>query len=113
MPNVSDHSKPLGLNVPIIPFDVAAVSVATTAIPGFAVTYVARVTASVSDYNGLTGMGYSSFFGEFSWGKIDLGGRGSSPSAFNAYTEQGIVGITTSAVVNRVEPLKYVGYLTT
>ena len=58
-------------------------------------------------------MGYSSFFGEFSWGKIDLGGRGSAPSAFNAYTEQGIVGITTSAVVNRVEPLKYVGYLTT
>ena len=57
-------------------------------------------------------MGYSSFFGEFSWGKIELGGR-AEPSAFNAYTQKGIVGITTSAVVNRVEPLKYVGYLTT
>ena len=94
-------------------YEVAAVSVATTAIPGFAVTYVARVTASLSDYNGLTGMGYSSFFGDFSWGKVTLGGRGSSPSAFNAYTQNGIVGLTTSSVVNRVEPLKYVGYLTT
>jgi len=57
-------------------------------------------------------MGYSSFFGEFSWGKIELGGRVEA-SSFNAYTQKGIVGITTSAVVNRVEPLKYVGYLTT
>ena len=93
-------------------YEVAAVSVATTSIPGFAVTYVSRVTASVSSWNGLSGMGYSSFFGEFSWGKIELGGRVEA-SSFNAYTQKGIVGITTSAVVNRVEPLKYVGYLTT
>ena len=93
-------------------YEVAAVSVATTAIPGLAVTYVARVTTSISDFNGLTGTGYSSFFGEFSLGKIQLGSR-SVPQSFTAYTDKGVTGIITGGIVNRIEPLRYVGYLTT
>ena len=90
-------------------YEVASVSIAQTSIPGIALTYVTRVTTSISNYNSLSGIGYSAFYGEFSWGKITLGTR-NNPKAFNSYTRNGILGITTSSTVTRISPLKYVGY---
>ena len=95
-------------------YQVASVSVAQTSAPGIALTYVARVTTSVSDYNSLTGTGSSEFFGEFSWGKINLETR-TDPKVFNSYTLSGIgtnnvTGISTSALVSRSNPLKYLNY---
>ena len=90
-------------------YEVASVSIAQTSIPGIALTYVARVITSVSNYNSLSGTGYSAFYGEFSWGKITLGNR-NEPKVFNSYTRNGILGITTSSTVTRISPLKYVGY---
>lgn len=52
-------------------YQVAAVSIAQTTVPGVGLTNVSRVTVSVLNYNGLSGMGYSNFYGEFSWGKIN------------------------------------------
>jgi hypothetical protein len=52
-------------------YQVAAVSIAQTTVPGVGLTNVSRVTVSVFNYNGLSGMGYSNFYGEFSWGKIN------------------------------------------
>lgn len=90
-------------------YEVASVSIAQTSIPGFASSYVARVITNVSNYNSLSGTGYSSFFGEFSWGKVTLGSR-ENAKTFNAYTKNGTIGITTSAVLTRISPLKYVNY---
>jgi len=86
-------------------YEVAAVSVAETSTPGIANTYVARVTTSVSSWNSLSGMGVSEFYGNFSWGRIVLGSR-TSPKAFTAYTENGFTGLSTSALITRVAPLK-------
>ena len=69
------------------------------------------------DNSGLstTGGGYpgtvmrSPFFGNFSWGKVQLVSR-SQTIAFNAYTQDGVGGISTSALVQRTVPLKYKGY---
>jgi len=92
-------------------YEVAAVSVAQTSVPGIANTYVARVTTSVSSFNSLSGVGVSELFGSFSWGRITLGSRpGTSVTSFTAYTQNGFTGISTSAVVSRVAPLKSQDY---
>ena len=93
-------------------YEVAAVSVGTTAVAGVGVTYVKKVTVSVEDYGDITGIGLTEFYGEFSWGKITLANR-SSASSFDAYLLNGTSGIATGGVVSRVEPLKFVGYSTT
>ena len=92
-------------------YEVAAVSVAQTSVPGIANTYVARVTTSVSSFNSLSGVGVSELFGSFSWGRITLGSRPSAAvTSFTAYTQNGFTGISTSAVVSRVSPLKSQDY---
>ena len=92
-------------------YEVAAVSVAQTSVPGIANTYVARVTTSVSSFNSLSGVGVSELFGNFSWGRITLGGRPSTAAtSFTAYTQNGFTGISTSAIVSRVAPLKSKNY---
>ena len=93
-------------------YEVAAVSVAQTAVAGVGITYIKRVTVSVEDLGDITGIGLTEFYGEFSWGKITLGSRVNA-AAFDAYLLNGTSGITTGGVVNRVEPLKFVGYSTT
>jgi hypothetical protein len=91
-------------------YQVSSVSIGQTAVPGIGVTYVAKVTVSLSSYNGLTGLGFSGFYGEYSWGRISGLSR-RSPQAFNIYNN-GILGINTSPTVQRYNPLKYQNYLT-
>ncbi len=91
-------------------YQVASVSVAQTSTVGFGVTYVAKVTVSVSSYNGLTGIGYSNYYGNFSWGTIKLRPRTKSQS-YNAYTSNGYLGISTGTILTRTAPLKYSDYL--
>ena len=86
----------------------SAVSIAQTSVSGFGVTYVAKVTVSVSDYEGLSGIGYSSFFGEYSWGRIETPSR-PKPKTFSHYNN-GLVGVSTSPRVERFNPLKYLNY---
>jgi hypothetical protein len=90
-------------------FEAAAVSVATTAVAGVGITYVARVTTSVSNLGNISGIGLTEYYGDFSWGRIVLGNR-TNAKAFNAYTQNGVTGISTSAKVTRVKPLKHSGY---
>jgi hypothetical protein len=89
-------------------YEVSSVSIAQTSAVGFGVTYVARVTVSVKDYNGLIGTGYSSFFGEYSWGRISVPVR-SDAKSFKFYNN-GLLGISTSTIVERYNPLKYLNY---
>jgi hypothetical protein len=90
-------------------YQVAAVSIAQTAVPGVGVTNVAKVTVSVSGYNGLTGLGFSDFYGEYSWGRISTPTR-VDPQQFTTYAN--IAGISSSPIVQRYNKLKYIGYST-
>jgi len=91
-------------------YQVAAVSIAQTAVAGVGITYVAKVTVSVSGYNNLSGFGFSSFYGEYSWGRISTPTR-KEPHEFRTYANIG--GISTSPIIQRFNRLKYIGYSTT
>jgi hypothetical protein len=58
------------------------------------------MTGIVSSFN---------YFGNFSWGKIQLTGR-SENNEFNFYGQHGVGGISTSAYVIREIPLKSKNY---
>ena len=93
-------------------YEVAAVSIGITAAEskaGAGVTAVAKVTVSVKDWNSISGLGYSSYYGDFSWGKILFGNR-PTPQAYNAYTTQGTTGLSTGGIVRRLYPLKWNNY---
>ena len=86
------------------------VSIAQTSYIGIGTTNVVRVVISLSDYNGLTGIGISNYFGEYSWGKITLLSREETES-YSAYTDNGIVGLSTGTIVKRTSPIKYSNYI--
>ena len=94
-------------------YEVAQVSIAQTMGIGIGLTYVAQVTVSVQDYNGLTGLGHSEFFGEYSWGRIETAPRGSA-RVFTSYAgnSTGLSGISSSPIIERVNPLRSVNYNT-
>ena len=93
-------------------YEVAAVSIGVTAAEsktGAGLTAVAKVTVSVKDWNSISGLGYSSYYGDFSWGKITFGAR-ENPQAYNAYTNDGTAGLSTGGIVRRLYPLKWNNY---
>ena len=55
------------------------------------------------------GISSASNMGRFSWGKIVFGGR-TQPQEFNFYGNNGIIGISSSGLLSRSEPLKYKDY---
>ena len=93
-------------------YQVASVSIAQTDAIGFGVTYVAKVTVSVSDYNSLSGIGTSTFYGKYSWGKLRFNTRGGT-NTYDAYTNNGVTGIVTGGYVSRTKPLRYINYIPT
>lgn len=68
-------------------------------------SFTMDLTSTLS-YTGTISTSTSISFGEFSWGKMVLTAR-SSPNQFNFYGNNGIVGITSSSVVVRTNPLTY------
>ena len=94
-------------------YEVANVSIAQTMAIGIGLTNVAQVTVSVQDYNGLTGLGYSEFFGDYSWGRIATQPR-SNGKVFTSYAgdSNGLIGINTSPIIERTNPLKSSDYNT-
>lgn len=89
-------------------YEVSSVSIGTTDVVGYGLTYVAKVVVSVEDYNGLTGTGYSNYYGNYTWGRISNLKR-FTPKSFEFY-KNGPTGIATSPVVIRKNPLKYINY---
>jgi len=90
-------------------YQVAAVSVAQTSIAGVGITTVAQITVSVSDYNGLNGLGFGGFYGEYSWGRISTPTR-INPQEFVTYANVG--GISTSPIIQRFNRIKFLNYNT-
>ena len=90
-------------------YQAVSVSIGQTDVIGVGLTYVAKVTVSVSNYNGLTGVGYSNFYGEYSWGRIYDFNRNDTKTF--SYYNNGLVGISTSPTVQRYNALKYRNYV--
>ena len=80
------------------------------------ITFDSTSSVFTFDSIGSVGGGYtgivttSSYFGNFSWGRIDLTARSES-NEFNFYGDRRVSGITTSAIVQRTKPLKFKKYL--
>jgi hypothetical protein len=90
-------------------YQAISVSIASTSVLGVGVTNVIRTTVSVSDYNNLSGIGISNFYGNYSWGRISDLSR-NNPKQFISY-KNGISGIETSPIIIRKNPLKYSNYI--
>ena len=92
---------------------VVNVSVANTIIGittiGAGTTTVRRVYARISGGSAYLGVATSNYFGNFSWGKIQLTTRTES-NQFNFYGDRRSGGITTSAIIQRTKPLKFKNY---
>ena len=81
-------------------------------ILGVGYTDVRRIFAAVKDpmhFGSTSGITSSPDYGRFSWGKIDMVSRGLTTS-YTAYTSSGVVGLTTSASIERSASLKYKSY---
>ena len=74
-------------------------------IPGIGVTYINTVLVKVDNLTDIVGMASTSYFGDYSWGKITTLRR-RSPKEFKSYP----IGITSSTIVRRYNPLKYLNY---
>jgi len=64
-------------------------------------------TAETINYSGIITSG--PFFGNYSWGRIDLHSR-SEDNTFDAFGRNGFVGIKTSALIQRTNALKFQDY---
>ena len=69
-------------------------------------TDIVRVTASVKSYNGLSGIGNSQYFANYSWGRLYNVSRSSSPKQFNLEILDGISGLSTAPLVIRSTPMR-------
>jgi hypothetical protein len=67
-------------------------------------------TSGITTYSG--NILLSNNFGNFSWGKISLAFR-SKENSYNFYGDNGIGGISTSAIVKRTSPLRFSNYIVT
>jgi len=77
-------------------------------VTGVGVTAIQRITVNV-DKPGTFGFETQFEMGNYSWGKIQFGGR-TTPLSFNFYGNDGVSGISTGGLVSRFEPLKYRDY---
>lgn len=94
-------------------YEVISVSVAQTSAYGIGITDVAKVVVSVKNYNGISGLGFSDYYGNYNWGLIEFpSNRRVTPKQFNVDSGYGVTGLNTNPVIRRKAPLKYFNYLT-
>ena len=83
----------------------------TTDAMGFGSTVVTQVVVSVNSLNGLTGLGHSMYFGDYSYGRLQLSDRNTIRS-YPVNTSNGVTGILTGPIVKRRSFLKTQSYST-
>jgi hypothetical protein len=83
-------------------YQVISVSSATTSVLGVGTTSVVQVIVSISTYSGISGFGYSSYYGDYSWGIINVPG---TKNEFNVGTQFGVVGLNSTPVIRRYNSL--------
>jgi len=92
-------------------YRVAAVSGVTTDAVGFGQTALTRVIVSVANTAGLVGLANSTYYGDYSFGKIIMSDRNVS-RAYTVNTSNGITGIETGVILTRKTSLKVGSYTT-
>jgi hypothetical protein len=75
-------------------------------IAGIGLTFVNEVTVKVQENSSFVGISQTGYYGDYSWGRIYNISK-SGISTFFAYAP----GITTSTIIQRSNPLKYLNYL--
>lgn len=95
-------------------YQVASVSIGQTLVPGIGLTNVAKVTTKVTNYNGIgvSEFGYNSYHGKFSWGVISVP-PGYITKEYIINNTNGIVGLNSTPIIRRVNPLKFDSYTIT
>lgn len=88
-------------------YQVISVATASTDVYGVGNTTVSQVTISVSGYNGLSGIGYSSYYGDYSWGIIQVA---STSKEYGVDENYGVVGLNSTPTVRRYNQLKVKNY---
>ena len=92
-------------------YRVAAVSGVTTDAVGFGQTGLTRVIVSIANTAGLVGLANSTFYGNYSFGRIVMSDRNVS-RAYTVNTSNGITGIETGVRLTRKTSLKTESYAT-
>jgi hypothetical protein len=112
MTSLNENGEIIGIGTTCLDnvYQVSSVSIAQTGGPGLGVTYVASVVVKVSGYNNLTSIGNSSYYGNYSWGRIKLSSRAKEVE-HKSYTRSGYSGISTGTIVRRAKSLKYLNYI--
>lgn len=88
-------------------YQVISVSTGTTSVYGVGSATVVKVTVSVSSYNGLSGIGYSSYYGDYSWGLINVS---NITNTFSVNSDYGVVGLNSTPIVRRYNELAIQNY---
>jgi len=91
-------------------YQVISNSVFKTNVVGVGSTYINRIVVGVSSYNGFTGFALTTFYGQYSWGRITIGASRTNPKSYSWYNQKGVSGISSSPLVRRINPLKYRDY---
>lgn len=91
-------------------YQVISVSTGSTDVYGVGVDTVVKVIVSISDYNGISGTGYSAYYGDYSWGLININ---SSLKNYNVSTNYGVVGLNSTPIVRRLNRLRSKNYTDT
>lgn len=88
-------------------YQVISVSTGTTEVYGVGSATAVKVTVSISSYNGLSGIGYSSYYGDYTWGVINV------PNTINSFSvdsNYGVVGLNSTPTVRRYNQLRVQNY---
>ena len=104
--NISD--QPIGIGTTFIDnvYQVNSWSIVQRNIVGVGTTFVKRVNVKVGNNSSLVGISATAYYGDYSWGRVYNVSK-SGISTFQAYAP----GITTSTIIQRSVPLKFVNYL--
>ena len=78
-------------------------------VTGIGTTSIRRIVVNIDTAAGFAFTNTSNM-GNYSWGKIKVS-RELIPSQFNFYGDNGLIGISTSALVTRFNPLKFNNYV--
>jgi hypothetical protein len=93
-------------------YQVAKSEQVVSIVPGVGSTTVNRITTNISDYNQFVGLGTTSYYGEYSWGRIDVTTRSTTSHSYSVGLNSGLSGLSTSPIIVRNLPLKYFDYNT-
>jgi hypothetical protein len=108
MTSLDSSDNVIGISTQFIDnvYQVVSATTKQKVVIGVGLTTVSEVVVKVSNNSPLVGVAGSGYYGDYSWGRI----FNVSKSGFNEFVSYA-PGITTSTIIQRLNPLKYLDYL--